>query len=211
MAALIEAAQGCVLVLLDTLTAVWTGDEEDNHEIATFDREIMARLVRETGASVLVLDHTGHPQRFVRRQGVSAPREASSKGQKTDAMLEFRAQGPAEFTIVHGKNRMGGHKEPERRFRVVDTEDGGLDIEMVEPITAEAEMDPAELETEAVRLVAESPGMFTKTSLAQGLGRRTEESLGVVTRLLRQGRIGPEKDRAKLYVIAEASEPERLL
>ncbi|MBA3727837.1 MAG: hypothetical protein H0W94_01270 [Actinobacteria bacterium] len=51
--------------MLDTLSACWSGDEGDNDAIAAFDRHALAPLVRATGASVLVLDHTGHPQPFV--------------------------------------------------------------------------------------------------------------------------------------------------
>lgn len=108
VAALIEAAQGAALVVLDTLSACWSGDEDSNTSIAAFDRDVLVPLMRETGASPLVLDHTGNPQAFVKRQGVSAPRGASSKGQKADFLLEFRAAGDTEFTVYHGKARARG-------------------------------------------------------------------------------------------------------
>lgn len=50
-------------------------------------------------------------------------------GQKADCILVFQAVGIHEFTIAHEKNRTGGHKEPKSRFRIVDTDDDGLDIE----------------------------------------------------------------------------------
>jgi hypothetical protein len=91
---------------------------------------VLSELVRR-GVAVLVLDHTGHKQAFVSRKGVSAPRGASSKGQKNDVVLEFEAAGQNEFVINHAKNRFGP-KEVKRQFRVIDTESGGLDIEEIE-------------------------------------------------------------------------------
>jgi hypothetical protein len=89
-------------------------------------------MLGRIGASIVVLDHTGHPQPFVRRQGVNAGRGASAKGQKADVVLEFVAKGEREFMIRAPKMRAGdGRKPPELLYRVVDTDDGGLDIELV--------------------------------------------------------------------------------
>lgn len=122
-----NVASGAQLVILDTLTAVWPEDEESNAAIAAFDREVLQRLVRETRCSVIVLDHTGHLQPKATRKGVSAARGASSKGQKADVVLTFKVK-KGRFVIEHGKNRFGGRTEPPCQFRVVDTDDGGLDI-----------------------------------------------------------------------------------
>jgi AAA domain len=116
-------AQGASLIVLDTFTACWSGDENDTAAVVGFDRDCIRPLIRETGAAVLTLDHTGHQQAFVRREGVSAPRGSSAKGQKADYLLQFKAVGPSEFLITHGKNRLGGEKEPPRQYRVVDDED----------------------------------------------------------------------------------------
>jgi 5S rRNA maturation endonuclease (ribonuclease M5) len=132
VAALVELSAGADFIVLDTLTACWSGDEGDNPSIAGFDRDVLQRLIRETGASVVVLDHTGNPQAFVKRRGVNAGRGASSKGQKADVVLEFRTEGQHGFVIEHAKNRMGGAKEPPRQFQVVDADDGGLDVREVE-------------------------------------------------------------------------------
>src|SRR5262249_39693985 len=93
IAALIEASHGAVLTVIDTLSACWSGDEDSNSEVTGFDRDVLLPLIRETDASPLVLDHTGNPQPFANRRGVSAPRGASAKGQKADFLLEFRAGG----------------------------------------------------------------------------------------------------------------------
>jgi hypothetical protein len=97
-AALIEVSKDAVLIVLDTLSAVWSGKEDDNRAVADLDLAVLKPLVGH-GASVLVLHHTGHPQAFVSRKGVSAGRGASSMGQKADVTLNFAAKGNSEFTI----------------------------------------------------------------------------------------------------------------
>jgi hypothetical protein len=82
---------------------------------------------------VLVLDHTGNPQPNVRRRGVSAPRGASSKGQKADFLLEFRATGEGSFRVERGKKR-GTHGKQPRAYRVVDATDGTLELVESEPL-----------------------------------------------------------------------------
>jgi AAA domain len=131
VAALRSATEGADAVVLDTLTACWSGPEDDNGAIAAFDREVLMPITA-AGATVLTLDHTGHPQAFVRRRGVNAGRGASAKGQKADVVLEFIAHAEHEFVIRVGKMRAGdGRRPPDALMRVVDTEDGGLDIESV--------------------------------------------------------------------------------
>jgi hypothetical protein len=117
------------MVLLDTLTAIWSGDENDNAAIAAFDRDVLAPLVKMTGATVVVIHHTGHPQMFGNRKGAGAGRGASSMGQKADLVLGFEPVAEHEFTIDNPKNRPVGVHVPKARFRIIDTEDGGLDIE----------------------------------------------------------------------------------
>lgn len=136
-AALLDVAAGAALVVLDTLTACWSGDEDSNRELAAFDRDVLKALVA-IGASPLVLDHTGNPQPNVRRRGVSAPRGASSKGQKADWLLEFAATGDDSFKVERGKKRGAHGKEP-RGYRVVDLPDGTL--ELVESEIADVERD----------------------------------------------------------------------
>jgi len=129
---LARACAGADLVVIDTMSAVWSGDENDNRAIVGLDRDVLAPLVKLTQAAVVLIHHTGHPQAFVNRGGVAAGRGASAMGQKADCVLVFSAVGSHEFTIDHAKNRTpGGHKEPRVRFKVVDTDDGGLDIEVI--------------------------------------------------------------------------------
>ena len=127
-AALFAVTDGAALVVLDTLSACWSGDEDSNAELTAFDRDVLKPL-QAAGASTLVLDHTGNPQSNVRRRGVSAPRGASAKGQKTDFLIEFKATGDGGFRLERGKKRGTHGKEP-RDYQVVDADDG--DLELVE-------------------------------------------------------------------------------
>jgi hypothetical protein len=88
-AELIRVSDGAALVILDTLTACWSGDENDNAQIAAIDRDVLVPLT-QIGASSLVIHHTGHPQALVRREGVHAGRGASTMGQKADVVLVFK-------------------------------------------------------------------------------------------------------------------------
>jgi hypothetical protein len=162
--ALLEVSTGAALTVLDTLTACWSGDEDSNGALAAFDRDVLKPLVNEIGAAALVLDHTGNPQQFVRRRGVNAPRGASSKGQKTDWLLEFQACGACEFKIHHGKGRGGGLTQPTRTFRVVDVDVDGPDgplLDIVE-IESSAEEKVVECADVAVEKVVEAGEMITK-------------------------------------------------
>ncbi|MEX0990077.1 MAG: AAA family ATPase [Actinomycetota bacterium] len=123
-----DQVEGCALVVFDTLSACWSGDENDNAQITALDREVLVPLIEATGATVLVLDHTGNPQPNVRRRGVSAPRGASAKGQKFDSLLEFQATGDGSFTITHGKARVGGRKQRPLSCSVIDQDDGSMTI-----------------------------------------------------------------------------------
>lgn len=189
--ALLEATAGAHLVVIDTLTACWSGDENDNAAIAELDRDVLIPIARGQQATVLVLDHTGNPQPFVRRRGVSAPRGASAKGQKADHLLEFKAAGDSEFTLEHGKAR-GARKEPLRRFRVVDTSDDGLDLEEIEQTSDEKTAETAAI---IVELVAAEPGMTTRA-----LADKAKKACGVGT--------GPVSDAMRLL---EHEDPPRVV
>lgn len=164
-AALMKAAEGAALVVLDTLTACWSGNEDDNAAVAALDRDVLAPIVNDLGAAVIVLDHTGHPQPFVRRQGVSAGRGASTKGQKADVVLNLAARGPQEFTIGTGKMRGAGRKPPDVLVRVVDDdEDDSLDL----LVDDSADPEVNRITEDMVEAVTESGGDGLTTKLLMG-------------------------------------------
>jgi KaiC/GvpD/RAD55 family RecA-like ATPase len=156
---LATACSGADLLVLDTLSALWSSDEASNAEVVKLDRDVLAQLVRLTGITVVVIHHMGHPQAFVNRGGAGAGRGASAMGQKADVVLVFQAVGVHEFTIDHAKNRTaGGHKQPKARFRIVDTDDGGLDIEHVGKAIEERVVECMDAAVEVVIGTAEGLG-----------------------------------------------------
>jgi hypothetical protein len=170
------ACDGHDLLVIDTLSASWSGDEASNADVVRLDREVLSQLVRLTGVTLVVVHHTGHPQAFVNRSGVGAGRGASAMGQKADVVLVFRSEGHHEFTVEHSKNRTpGGYLEPKARFRVIDTEDGGLDIERVGRSIDERQVEAMDA---AVAIIAASDGALSTNALkaalnAEGFGGST--------------------------------------
>jgi hypothetical protein len=166
VAAVIHQAEGAGMVVFDTLTACWSGDENDNAAIAALDRQALKPIVDQTGASVVVVDHTGHPQAFVQRKGIGAARGASAKGQKADVVLELRPKGDGRFLIHHAKNRTGGgRREPDRVLEVVDAEHGGL---VVLPTNEGANPRVAEM-AEAMVEAIQGVGSLTTKALRQAV------------------------------------------
>jgi hypothetical protein len=159
-------SKGAGLVVFDAISSCWSGDEESNAEIAALDREALVPIV-EGGASVLVIDHVGHRQMFNERKGATAGRGASAKGQKADVVLEFKVEGDNGFEIVHGKNRLGGHKVPAAAFLVEDGEEGELQI-----VGTERAADARILEVAGLAVVAvESAGQLTTNKLREALSQ----------------------------------------
>jgi hypothetical protein len=180
---LLRVSHGADLVVIDTLSATWSGDENSNTDVVKLDREVLAPLVAKTGAGLVLIHHSGHPQAFVSRGGVGAGRGASAMGQKADIVLVFQSVGRHEFTVDHAKNRTaGGHKEPKARFRIIDTEDDGLDIERIGKAIDER---VAQCMDEAVEVVTASDGSLGTKALQAAL-REREFGGGTVTSALRE-------------------------
>jgi hypothetical protein len=86
---------------------------------------------------------------------VSAPRGASTKGQKTDFLIEFRATGDGTFYVERGKTRGSHGKEP-HSYRVVDLGDGALDLIETEAV----EDDGRDYVAELVEWIEDAEGEF---------------------------------------------------
>jgi hypothetical protein len=158
--AVLRAIDGCAICVFDTLSACWSGDESDNAAFAALDAQVLTPITA-AGCSPVILDHTGHAQAFVQRRGVSAPRGASSKGQKVDVLIEFRPVAESEFRLEVGKMRVGGIRPRPIGCRVVDLDDDGLDIE-----TEAGAVDPAVAELAEQMVVAiENAGELTTNAL----------------------------------------------
>jgi hypothetical protein len=71
---LLRVCHGADLCVLDTLSAIWSGDENSNADIVNLDREVLVPLVTKTSVAVAMIHHMGHPQAFVSRGGAGAGR-----------------------------------------------------------------------------------------------------------------------------------------
>lgn len=217
--ALISRARNASLVVIDTLTACWTGREDDNAEIAKFDRDVLAPLVSSGETSVVILDHTGHPQRFMKRKGASAGRGASSKGQKADVVLEFEAKREQQFAIRVGKMRAGdGRKPGEAVMEVRDLSDGGLTIERVSGAPTRSDDKVIEIADAMVKAIEEAGSLTTNElrEAVRSVGGKDLQSTAM--RLLNQEtppratvaeetvQTGRGKQRAKVWRLAEGGQ-----
>jgi hypothetical protein len=213
VAAVIAETIGCALIVFDTSSAYWSGEEIDNTAVAALHRDAISPIIRKTGATVVLLDHTGHePQQGRPRRGPQAARGASTKGQKADVVLLFSATGDSTFRITHEKNRLGGRKAPAASYAVVDTDDGGLSIAEscvgTDAVTALAD--------EMVAVIAAGEGITSKDLRSAVGGSKAHQ--GEAMQLLRDEEprrvsMTPEKvetnggkQPAKVWRLAEDSE-----
>jgi hypothetical protein len=143
-----ETATATGLAVLDTFSGVWSKGE-DNEATIEFDSKIVVPI-KSTGTTLATVHHEGHPQQFVSRKGAGAGRGGSAQGQKADVVLDLDATADQyEFVINHGKNRFGSKEQPQR-MRVIDTDDGGLDIEAKGLAVADRTMDCADAMVAAI-------------------------------------------------------------
>ena len=77
---------------------------------------------------------------------------------------------------------------------------------IVAEVPEQEQVDREQVAETALALVGERPDHYTKTSLAEALGCRREDALGVIGGLLGTGRIGPDRARSRLRLLDEARE-----
>ena len=83
-----ESLKDYDLIIIDSWSAAQQGVSND--EVATLDRDVLQPMIDETGATVLILDNTGHT--IVTDRGKVKPdhaRGASAKGDKMEVTLLF--------------------------------------------------------------------------------------------------------------------------
>jgi hypothetical protein len=170
----LRVSEGAAMTVFDSWTDCWSGDENDNRAVQQFDATVLKKL-QDLGVAPFVIHHTGHPSMFGARKGVNAGRGASSLGQKADVVLAFSAGMAGEiqtFKLSYPKGRVGGEAPPEQLFRVVDLEDGGLDI-LPEGSVQEIE-DVAAVEDIVQAIMGSEDGLTTGDvrKLAGGRGRQ---------------------------------------
>ncbi len=194
--ALLAVTKGDDVVFLDSWTDLWAGDENDNRSVQLFDAAVLKPLQAQ-GVTPVVLHHTGHRQMFSERGGSSAGRGASSLGQKADVTLEFKDAGENRFTIVYGKCRIGGIRQPERCFAVEDTADGR--VEIVEAGSPEEHAVEELAEKMAQAILTVDKGFLTSNELRTVVGGRRERQAAAQALLENDARVrmGVEKTRQR--------------
>jgi hypothetical protein len=196
VAALLAATKGDDIIFLDSWTDLWGGDENDNRAVQLFDAAVLKPLQAQ-GVTPVVIHHIGHKQMFSDRGGVTGGRGASSLGQKADVVLEFKDSGEGVFTIVYGKCRIGGIHQPQRSFKVEDTDDGRVQIVECESLEDRA---VAELAEKAVQAILTAPrGYLTTNELRIAAGGSRSHQTDAWTILEDDPRVcaGAEKVQAK--------------
>lgn len=154
---LIKRADGAGLVVLDSLRAVWSGDENSNGEIAALFSRTFVRVVEETGAALIVVDHLGHPQAFARGgSSTRSPRGASAKVDQADVVLGFRKSGRPGVTIEPRKHRFLFPEPEPLTLDILERPDGTLEY-----VRAERSADErvAEVVEEILRAITDEPGL----------------------------------------------------
>lgn len=189
---MLAAASGCALVVFDSWTDLWHGDEGDNRAVQEFDATVLKPL-QAVGATPVVVHHTGHRYMFSDRKGATAGRGASSLGQKADVTLEFKGEADNAFTIVYGKARIGGELQPNRTFRIIDTDDQRIDVVEVEGAEIRAVGELAERMVEAI--LTASKGFLTTSELRAAVGGSATRKTEALSLLEAEPRIesGPER------------------
>ena len=183
--AMLDATEGCELVVFDTWTDLWHGDENSNPDIRDFDADVLKPLQAQ-GATPITIHHTGHPVMFSNRKGATAGRGASALGQKADVTLEFKAEDNGAFTIVYGKARIGGERQPDRTFKVVDLEDG---LDIIEVAGAHGRAVDALTEKMAQAVLTAPRGYLTSTELRTAAGGGRDAQGEALTRLEADSRV----------------------
>lgn len=132
--AAIEVLKGFSLIVVDSWTAASTQMElrDSNQAVAKLDAEVFMPLMEETGATLLILDNTGHS--VVTEKGMMKTewaRGASAKGDKMDLSMYFDRPSEEDnyTTRIKVKKMRGDIKIPVPI--TVTAGDGNIDFRVV--------------------------------------------------------------------------------
>lgn len=114
---------GATVVILDTVSRIVEGPENDSDTFRRFHAHSLVRL-RRLGATVLLVDHLG-------KDGTKGPRGSSAKGDSVDVEWQLARGSGGAFDLLRGKSRVPWVPE---RFAVFLEDQGsrvGFSTEMV--------------------------------------------------------------------------------
>lgn len=173
--AVLDVARDAEVVIIDTLTACWSGDENENAAIAALDRNLLIPI-SDRGTCTVLIHHTGH------EGGTSTrPRGASSIEQKADASFMFTKEVPGSSFFVDQKKTRTAHFAERMVLKIVELPGGGLTIRTVGggPSNEAAEL------ADAMAAVIREKGKIASTELKERVGGQ-RASHPAAMRLLRE-------------------------
>ena len=137
--AAIDLLQGFSLIIVDSWSAAATQLDirDSNKAVAVLDQEVFQPLMNETGASLLILDNTGHAMVSDKGRVVKAEhaRGASAKHDKVDVALFFERPDEGDnYTTRIKVKKIRYHRSIPKPLtvRAVDVEEGGLDFRILD-------------------------------------------------------------------------------
>lgn len=126
---MVDRDKGQHVILIDTYSHAYQNRQGDGNEQAIAFAQTVRHIMAETGATVIVLDHSGY-------QNQDEPRDASAKRQQVDTAFSMRSVGQwqrgqrqARFTITNFKAARLANPFQDVRGNISDTDDGGLALE----------------------------------------------------------------------------------
>lgn len=144
---LIETLRGYTLCVIDSLTAITPGADENGREMADH-MALLTRVSEATGCAILVLHHEGKPP-------AEGPRAAHLRGRGSSAIQGIWSSqwavtslGEGRLKLEHGKSQFEGGARPDIHTQICDVHDGegqrvGVRLAPVGPVEAQEPGAPA--------------------------------------------------------------------
>ena len=204
------AAVGADFVWIDAGSHLVADSKDDVQVTALFDH--LSSLMRDRdlkGVGVTLFPRKRPSQGFAGRAFDDLFGSREWKGRQS-IVLYLDTSKVIAFKDRPGFLRRSWPKPPGGRYPVAKLERPGLSDPRSVPFRIIAAVpddiaDAEALKATALRLVGENPDRFTKNSLAQAMGGRKSDALDAIGSLVGNSQIGPDRDRAKLHVLAAES------
>ena len=104
----ITQENGFDLVIVDTINEAFRTQKEDDNAEANRQMDKVRQLVKETGASVILVHHMG---KRAQEKGIHKPRGATARPASVDVALNFESLTEDIIKLTIAKNRWMGGKE----------------------------------------------------------------------------------------------------
>ena len=119
---LTETLRGRVLCLIDSLTAITPGVDENGREMADA-MALLTRVSEATGCAILVLHHEGKPPADGPRAAHLRGRGHSSIQGIWSSQWAVTSLGEGRLRLEHGKTQFEGGQRPDVHCQICDTHD----------------------------------------------------------------------------------------